>query len=258
MIMSFPAAHDHLARRPSRAIADAYTTARRRSISSRWAAESAGRRRLRRWAASHRLRSHSTGTLFIGNRGGLHRRELHILLILRASPSCCAMGVIAWVTPRGHARHHRPLLLDPRHGPSSASSPAAPSSAPSSWPPTTPPAPMTPLGKAIFGVGAGLMTVLIRQFGGFPEGVTYGILIMNAFSPFLDKLRVQEVRLRAARQARQGGRKVKKDILKLGTDPGPLRGRGLRRPGPGLYGHGPTIDGPRGQAARALPEGPLP
>ncbi len=49
--------------------------------------------------------------------------------------------------------------------------------------------PVTPLGKLLFGAGAGLITVIIRRFGGYPEGVTYGILIMNAIAPFLDKLR---------------------------------------------------------------------
>lgn len=49
--------------------------------------------------------------------------------------------------------------------------------------------PLTPLGKAIFGAGAGLVTVIIRRFGGYPEGVTYGILMMNAVAPFMDKLR---------------------------------------------------------------------
>ncbi|MDR2783004.1 MAG: RnfABCDGE type electron transport complex subunit D, partial [Treponema sp.] len=43
-------------------------------------------------------------------------------------------------------------------------------------------------GKLLFGAGAGLITVLIRKWGAFPEGVTYGILIMNAFTPFLNKL----------------------------------------------------------------------
>ncbi|MDH7484191.1 MAG: RnfABCDGE type electron transport complex subunit D [Spirochaetales bacterium] len=52
--------------------------------------------------------------------------------------------------------------------------------------------PLTDLGQAIFGIGIGLITVLIRKFGGFPEGVTYAILIMNAFTPFLNKLRVKK------------------------------------------------------------------
>jgi electron transport complex protein RnfD len=49
-------------------------------------------------------------------------------------------------------------------------------------------APLTPKGKLIFGFGAGLITVLIRKWGSYPEGVTYGILMMNALSPFLNKL----------------------------------------------------------------------
>ena len=49
-------------------------------------------------------------------------------------------------------------------------------------------APITAKGKLIFGFGAGLISVLIRQWGNYPEGVTYGILIMNAVTPFLNRL----------------------------------------------------------------------
>jgi electron transport complex protein RnfD len=49
-------------------------------------------------------------------------------------------------------------------------------------------APVTATGKLIFGFGAGIITVLIRRWGAYPEGVTYGILIMNAFTPFLNRL----------------------------------------------------------------------
>ena len=49
-------------------------------------------------------------------------------------------------------------------------------------------APLTARGKLIFGFGAGLILVLIRQWGNYPEGVTYGILIMNAVTPFLNRL----------------------------------------------------------------------
>lgn len=52
--------------------------------------------------------------------------------------------------------------------------------------------PITLMGKLIFGAGAGAITVIIRKFGGFPEGVTYGILIMNAIAPYLDKLRIKK------------------------------------------------------------------
>jgi len=49
-------------------------------------------------------------------------------------------------------------------------------------------APLTANGKFIFGFCAGLITALIRQWGNYPEGVTYGILIMNAVTPFLNRL----------------------------------------------------------------------
>ena len=47
--------------------------------------------------------------------------------------------------------------------------------------------PITPRGKVIMGLGCGFFTVLIRFFGGYPEGVSYGILIMNLFVPLIDK-----------------------------------------------------------------------
>ncbi|HEY9055031.1 MAG TPA: RnfABCDGE type electron transport complex subunit D, partial [Rectinemataceae bacterium] len=52
--------------------------------------------------------------------------------------------------------------------------------------------PLTPLGMALYGAGIGLITAIIRKFGGFPEGVTYSILIMNIATPFLNKLRVKK------------------------------------------------------------------
>ncbi len=48
--------------------------------------------------------------------------------------------------------------------------------------------PVTPIGKLIFGVGAGLLTFLIRYFGSYPEGVSFAILIMNIVVPYIDKL----------------------------------------------------------------------
>ena len=52
--------------------------------------------------------------------------------------------------------------------------------------------PLTPLGQALYGIGISLITVVIRKFGGFPEGVTYAILIMNIATPFLNKIRVRK------------------------------------------------------------------
>ncbi len=47
--------------------------------------------------------------------------------------------------------------------------------------------PTTPLGTWIFGIGIGLLVVLIRVFGGMPEGVMYAILLMNAATPLIDR-----------------------------------------------------------------------
>ena len=46
--------------------------------------------------------------------------------------------------------------------------------------------PMVKRAQIIFGVGCGLLTVVIRLFGSYPEGVGFAILIMNAFVPLLD------------------------------------------------------------------------
>ena len=48
--------------------------------------------------------------------------------------------------------------------------------------------PVTAWGQVVFGVGCGALTVLIRYFGGFPEGVSYAILIMNVTVGLLDKV----------------------------------------------------------------------
>jgi electron transport complex protein RnfD len=47
--------------------------------------------------------------------------------------------------------------------------------------------PMLAKGQIIFGCGCGLLTGIIRLFGGYPEGVAFAILIMNAFVPLLDR-----------------------------------------------------------------------
>jgi electron transport complex protein RnfD len=47
--------------------------------------------------------------------------------------------------------------------------------------------PYTLKGQVIFGVGCGILTALIRIYGGYPEGVCYAILLMNALTPLIDK-----------------------------------------------------------------------
>ncbi|PNS40169.1 RnfABCDGE type electron transport complex subunit D [Mesotoga sp. B105.6.4] len=46
--------------------------------------------------------------------------------------------------------------------------------------------PMSIKGHIIFGVGCGAVTMIIRLFGGYPEGVSFAILVMNAFVPLID------------------------------------------------------------------------
>jgi len=47
--------------------------------------------------------------------------------------------------------------------------------------------PVTFRGRIYFGIGCGIITVVIRQIGGYPEGVSYSILLMNLLTPLLDR-----------------------------------------------------------------------
>jgi len=46
--------------------------------------------------------------------------------------------------------------------------------------------PMSKMGMIIYGIGIGILTVIIRRFGAYPEGVSFAILIMNAFVPLIN------------------------------------------------------------------------
>ena len=46
--------------------------------------------------------------------------------------------------------------------------------------------PMTPKGQIIYGVTIGFLTVVIRNWGAYPEGMSFAILIMNAFTPLIN------------------------------------------------------------------------
>ena len=48
--------------------------------------------------------------------------------------------------------------------------------------------PVTKLGQVVYGIGCGVLTVVIRYFGGYPEGVSYAILIMNLCVVLLDRI----------------------------------------------------------------------
>ena len=53
--------------------------------------------------------------------------------------------------------------------------------------------PIRPVAQIIYAVLIGLIIVLIRQFGNYPEGVTYGILLMNIFTPLIDRFLPQKI-----------------------------------------------------------------
>ena len=48
--------------------------------------------------------------------------------------------------------------------------------------------PLTKWGQILYGIGCGVITVLIRYFGGYPEGVSYAILVMNCCVVLLDRI----------------------------------------------------------------------
>ena len=53
--------------------------------------------------------------------------------------------------------------------------------------------PTTPKGQIIFAIGCGLLTVIIRRYGGYPEGVSYSILLMNLAAPLIEKYTAPKV-----------------------------------------------------------------
>ena len=48
--------------------------------------------------------------------------------------------------------------------------------------------PLTRLGQIVYGIGCGVLTIVIRYFGGYNEGVSYAILIMNCCVVLLDRI----------------------------------------------------------------------
>jgi len=50
--------------------------------------------------------------------------------------------------------------------------------------------PVTKLGRIIFGIGVGILVFVIRNWGGLPEGVMYSILIMNGFTPLINRVTI--------------------------------------------------------------------
>ena len=53
--------------------------------------------------------------------------------------------------------------------------------------------PVTKKGRWIFGIGCGVLTAVIRIWGGYPEGVSYSILLMNVFTPLIDRFTKERI-----------------------------------------------------------------
>ncbi|MBM7581733.1 electron transport complex protein RnfD [Caldicoprobacter guelmensis] len=53
--------------------------------------------------------------------------------------------------------------------------------------------PVTPKGQIIMGIGCGVITTIIRLYGGYPEGVTYSILLMNVATPLIDRFTMPRI-----------------------------------------------------------------
>jgi electron transport complex protein RnfD len=126
--------------------------------------------------------------LFLGNRAGCIG-EGSILLILLGGVFLIATKTIVFVTPAAMlaatALFSALLGMDPLFSVLSGGVAFGAFFMATDYATT----PLTTAGKALFGLGAAIVLVLIRKFGGYPEGVTYGILMMNAFVPYLNKLR---------------------------------------------------------------------
>lgn len=73
-------------------------------------------------------------------------------------------------------------------------------------------APQTKPGRLVFGFGCGLITFLIRTFGGYPEGVMFSILIMNTVTPFLNNLTVRKYGYGKKGHQRPAPRKIVQDF----------------------------------------------
>lgn len=127
-------------------------------------------------------------TLFVGNRAGCIG-ESSILLILIGFAFLLVTRVISFITPVAMVGTTFLLSwllgMDPVFGALSGGVLFGAVFMATDYSSSS----ITPMGKLLFGVGAGALTAIIRKFGGYPEGVTYSILIMNAVAPFLDQLR---------------------------------------------------------------------
>lgn len=125
--------------------------------------------------------------MFLGNRGGC-LGETCVLALLLGGAYLLARRIISWHTPAAFLGTVLLMSLicgkDPLYQLMSGGLMLGAFFMATDYATT----PNTPLGKIIFGVGCGLITVLIRFWGNFPEGVSFSILLMNILTPYISKL----------------------------------------------------------------------
>jgi Na+-translocating ferredoxin:NAD+ oxidoreductase subunit D len=125
--------------------------------------------------------------LFIGNRAG-SLGETSVLAILAGAGLLLLLGIIDWPAPAAFIGTVGLLSWLLGHDPLFAVMSGGLILGAFFMATDYVTAPVTTQGRFVFGFGCGLLTVLIRYFGGFPEGVNYSILIMNMLTPIIDRL----------------------------------------------------------------------
>jgi electron transport complex protein RnfD len=69
--------------------------------------------------------------------------------------------------------------------------------------PDYPSAPYNRWGKIVFGLGCGVLTIILRVWSYYPDGVVFAIIIMNLFTPLLDKIKKKPLPLKILNMERR-------------------------------------------------------
>lgn len=125
--------------------------------------------------------------IFMGNRGG-SMGEVFIPAILIGLVYLLARRVVTWHAPVGYMATVMIIGFIAGDNPLSALFCGGVVFASAYMVTDYTTTPVTNIGKLLFGIGTGLITMLIRYKGGYPEGVTYAILLMNILVPYIEKI----------------------------------------------------------------------
>lgn len=77
--------------------------------------------------------------------------------------------------------------------------------------------PSTTAGKIVFGIGCGLITMIIRLFGSYPEGVSFSILLMNILTPHIDSICEKRLYGNPDKEAKKAAKKAAKSAAEGGA-----------------------------------------